>query len=154
MTIDESTGLAYVADVGQERAEEINIVPLAEPGYNFGWPAREGLGRFVNTKLVSEATDPVLEIRHDNRDKGCSVTGGEVYRGAAIPELDGHYFYADWCTGWIRSFRHANGEAADGKDWSEDLKAAMVSSFGHDADGELLVLDWQAGTLNRIVPRR
>ena len=153
-SIDEPTGLAFIADVGQEAAEEINVVPLEDGGLNFGWPAREGLGAFVDVPLVSEATDPVLEIRHDDTDKGCSVTGGEVYRGAAIPELAGHYFYADWCTGWIRSFRLADGKVADQQDWSADLETVMVSSFGHDADGELLVLDWDADTLSRIVPVR
>jgi hypothetical protein len=112
------------------------------------------LRAFVDVELVSEATDPVLEIRHDDRDRGCSVTGGEVYRGSAIPELDGHYFYADWCHGWIRSFRFADGDVADANDWSDDLEVGMVSSFGHDGDGELLVLDWDADTLSRIVPVR
>jgi glucose/arabinose dehydrogenase len=154
MTIDEPTGLAYIADVGQADAEEVNVVPFDEGGLNFGWPAREGLGAFVDFELVTEATDPVLEIRHAGRDRGCSVTGGEVYRGPAIPELDGHYFYADWCHGWIRSFRYADGGVRDQEDWSGDLEAGMVSSFGHDADGELLVLDWDADTVSRVVPVR
>jgi hypothetical protein len=77
-----------------------------------------------------------------------------VYRGSAIPELTGHYFYADWCRGWIRSFRLDDEKVVDRKDWSGDLDAGMVSSFGHDARGELLVLDWEADTLSRIVPRR
>jgi glucose/arabinose dehydrogenase len=152
--IDDETGLAYIADVGQERAEEINVVPLADGGLNFGWPAREGLTDFLDVPLVSEATDPVIEVLHDERDRACSVTGGEVYRGRAIPELVGHYFYADWCYGWIRSFRFADGEAVDRQDWSADLEAGLVSSFGHDGDGELLVLDWDAGRLLRIVPVR
>ncbi len=154
ITIDEESGLAYIADVGQEGAEEINVVPAADGGLNFGWPAREGLSAFLNVALASDPIDPVLEIRHDEQDRGCSVTGGEVYRGQAIPELAGHYFYADWCHGWIRSFRYANGEAADQRDWSAELPAELVSSFGRDADGEILVLDWQVGTVSRIVPIR
>jgi glucose/arabinose dehydrogenase len=153
-TIDEQTGLAYIADVGQERAEEVNVVPFDEGGLNFGWPAREGLRAFVDFPLVSDATDPVIDIRHNDRDRGCSVTGGEVYRGTAIPEIDGLYFYADWCFGWIRSFRFADGAVADERDWSDELDARMVSSFGHDADGELLLLDWDADTLSRVVPVR
>jgi len=154
ISVDPVTALAYVADVGQERAEEVNVVPLADPGLNFGWPAREGLEAFLDVPLAGEATDPVIEIVHDESDLGCSVTGGEVYRGIAIPELDGHYFYADWCHGWIRSFRYADGEALDRHDWSSDLEPGTISSFGHDAEGELLVVGWDAGTVSRIVPVR
>jgi glucose/arabinose dehydrogenase len=116
LSFDAETGLAYIADVGQERAEEINVVPLADGGLNFGWPAWEGLDPFLNVETVSDVVHPVIEIVHDEVDRGCSLTGGEVYRGRAIPELIGHYFYADWCRGWVRSFRYTNGEAADHQD--------------------------------------
>ena len=154
-SIDEPTGLAYIGDVGQETVEEVNVVPLAEGGINFGWPSFEGTGVYYSgISAVSEVTDPVLVIAHDDEERGCSITGGEVYRGSAIPELDGHYFYADWCFGWIRSFRLADGEVGDQQDWSGDLDTVMVSSFGRDADGELLVLDWEADTVSRIIPVR
>jgi glucose/arabinose dehydrogenase len=154
-TIDAKTGLAYVGDVGQETTEEIDVAPVTDAGLNFGWPVREGKGAyFRDIRAASKLTDPVLEIRHDRRDGGCSVTGGEVYRGAAIPELDGHYFYADWCSGWIRSFRYDQAKVTAARDWSNQLGAKMVSSFGHDSNGELLVLDWSADTLSRIVPVR
>ncbi len=152
-SIDEPTGTAYVGDVGQERVEEVNVVPLAEGGLNFGWPSFEGTGRYSDLTPTSDVTDPVVEVRHSG-DGGCSIVGGEVYRGSAIPELAGHYFYADWCRGWIRSFRYADGAAVDRKDWSKELVPETVSSFGHDAAGELLVLDWQAGSVLRIVPVR
>ena len=77
-----------------------------------------------------------------------------MYRGAAIPELDGHYFYADWCFGWIRSFRYDGTTAVDRKDWSSQLSTDMVSAFGRDAKGELLVVDYEAGAISRIVPVR
>lgn len=154
IAIDAASGLAYVADVGQERAEEVSVVPLEEPGVNFGWPSREGLEPFLDVPLNGEATDPVIEVVHDDVDAGCSITGGEVYRGRAIPELVEQYLYADWCHGWIRSFRYADGEALERQDWSADLEAGTISGFGHDADGELLVLGWDAGSVFRIVPRR
>jgi glucose/arabinose dehydrogenase len=154
-TIDAETGLGYVGDVGQETTEEIDVAPVSEGARNFGWPVREGKrAYFRDIHAVSNLTDPVLEIRHDRRDSGCSVTGGEVYRGAAIPELDGHYFYADWCSGWIRSFRYDQGKVTSARDWSNQLGAKMVSGFGRDGNGEVLVLDWQADTLSRIVPVR
>jgi glucose/arabinose dehydrogenase len=155
-SIDAETGLAYVGDVGQETIEEIDVAPVDEGGRNFGWPVREGKrAYFRDIRAVSKLTDPVLEIRHDGTDRGgCSVTGGEVYRGVAIPELAGHYFYADWCYGWIRSFRYEEGKVTAARDWSDQLGARMVSSFGRDANGELLVLEWQADTLSRIVAVR
>jgi glucose/arabinose dehydrogenase len=153
-SIDSETGLAYVADVGQETFEEINVVPVGDPARNFGWPAREGKRAYLrDVRPAGRVTDPVLEIRHGGRN-GCSVTGGEVYRGSAIPELRGHYFYADWCWGWIRSFRYDAGRVTRPRDWSNQLRAQNVSAFGRDANGEILVLDWQAATVSRIVPVR
>lgn len=153
-SIDAMSGLAYIADVGQETAEEVNVVPFVEGGHNFGWPSFEGTERFYRSEPFSPVTDPVLEVRHDDTDQGCSITGGFVYRGAAIPELDGHYLYADWCRGWIRSFRYDNGQVVDQADWSDQLDTQMVSSFALDADGELLVLDMTAGSILRIIPVR
>jgi glucose/arabinose dehydrogenase len=153
-SIDEPSGLAYIADVGQEDVEEVNVVPFDEGGLNFGWPAFEGTEPYYRDEPFSPVTEPVLESRHDDVDLACSITGGHVYRGAAIPELDGHYFYADWCRGWVRSFRHEDGAALDEQDWSEDLGAEMVSSFGLDADGELLLVDFRAGTVARVAAVR
>lgn len=151
-SIDAKTGLAYIGDVGQESIEEIDVAPIATPGLNFGWPLFEGNKRFYSGEPKTPVVPPVVEHKH--ADGACSITGGEVYRGSAIPELDGHYFYADWCLGWIRSFRYDGSAAVDRKDWSSRLKAKMVSAFGHDSNGELLVVDYQSGTLSRVVPVR
>lgn len=153
-TIDAETGLAWIGDVGQETVEEVNVVPFDQGGLNFGWPAREGLGTFYDGSPVTATVDPVLEVAHDDVDEGCSITGGVVHRGPAIPEFNGTYFYADWCNGWIRSVEWDGEGVVNPQDWSEDLPAGMVSSFGLDADGEVLVVDWDAGTLSRIVPVR
>lgn len=153
-SIDEPTGLAYIADVGQETVEEVNVVPYDEGGHNFGWPSFEGTVRFYDSDPASPVTAPVFESQHDDTDRACSITGGMVYRGAAIPELDGHYLYADWCRGWIRSFRYDDGEVLDEADWSEQLDAEMVASFALDGDGEMLVVDTARGDVTRIVARR
>ena len=84
---------------------------------------------------------PVLEYGHED---GCSVTGGYVYRGSALPELSGHYFYADYCDGWIRSFRLSNGHATQRREWPE-LQVASITSFGLDAAGELYVCSGNGG---------
>lgn len=152
-SIDAKSGLIYIGDVGQETIEEVNVAPLATPGLNFGWPSFEGSRRFYS-KITpyGPVVAPVVEVRHDGDPGSCSMTGGEVYRGKAIPELDGTYFYADWCLGWIRSFRFDGTKAIEKTDWSGQLKAEMVSAFWRDAKGELLVVDYGAGTVSRIIP--
>ena len=82
------------------------------------------------------------------------MTGGYVYRGRAIPEFTGHYFFADWCRSFVRSFRYDGGVVRDQFDWTEAMpELGQVTSFGLDADGELLVVNWD-GELFRIVPVR
>lgn len=75
----------------------------------------------------------MVEVSH--ADAGtCSITGGVVYRGSAIPELDGHYFYSDYCGGWLRSFRYVEGQAIDLRDWSEQVgNVGGVVSFARAA---------------------
>lgn len=153
-SIDEPTGTAWIGNVGQETVEEVEVAAIDDGGINFGWPAFEGTESFYDDPPVTEPVDPVFEVRHDDTDEACSLTGGVVYRGATIPELDGHYFYADWCVGWIRSFTLDDDEVVGQQDWSEQLEVGMVSSFGTDADGELLVIDWDAGAILRVVPER
>ena len=144
----------YIGDVGQEQYEEINIVELdGGAGTNFGWIETEGDQCFRAGCEPEQYTLPVLQYSHA---EGCSITGGHVYRGAAIPEFTGHYFYADWCKGWVRSMRYdpATGTVADQFDWSADLAAlGQVTSFGLDANGELLAVNWD-GQLQRIIARR
>jgi hypothetical protein len=97
----------------------------------------------------SQFTLPVLEYPHPD---GCSVSGGYVYRGAAIPALQGHYFYADYCRGWVRSFRVENGQAVEQQQWPNLAPGGSVPSFGVDAAGELYVMSAE-GRVFRIVPR-
>jgi glucose/arabinose dehydrogenase len=151
--IDADAGLIYVGDVGQSVWEEINVQPLNAAGLDYGWPDFEGSDCYqpVDGCDVTGWVEPTVAYTHE---EGCSVTGGYVYRGTAIPELFGHYFYADWCNGWIRSFRYADGAVDDEQDWSTDLDGAgQVASFGIDGSGELLVVD-SNGSVFRVVARR
>ena len=149
--IDPVENLIYIGDVGQESREEINAVALEPTGYNFGWPAVEGTRCFLERDCdPSEYVVPVLDYPHD---EGLSVTGGYVYRGSAIPELIGHYFYADWVREWIRSFRLEDGTIEAMRDWTGDIQPGQINSFGVDGDGELLVATWD-GEIGRIVPIR
>ena len=88
---------------------------------------------------------PAHEYDHT---QGCSITGGYVYRGSAIPGLVGHYLFSDYCGGWLRSFRYVNGAATSVTDWGIS-GAGNVLSFGQDARGELYVLSAN-GTVYRI----
>lgn len=151
--IDHEERLLYVADVGQSNWEEVNVVSLdTGGGTNFGWITTEGAHCFSPSDCdMTGITLPVLEYDHED---GCSITGGYVYRGAAIPELNGHYFYADWCGLWVRSFRHENGVAAEQQDWSSDLTdAGQVNTFGLDGNGELYLANFE-GMVMRVVPVR
>jgi glucose/arabinose dehydrogenase len=145
--IDAETRSIYIADVGHERFEEINVVSLDEAGHNFGWIRMEASSCFQSgCDPVSEGlTLPVHEYSHD---EGCSVIGGRVYRGSAIPELAGTYFYSDWCGGFLRSFSWNGSIATNHTEWLTDI--GQVNSFGVDDAGELYVLTWE-GIVARIV---
>ena len=153
ISIDHETGLLYVPDVGQETVEEINIVTLSDGGTNFGWSATEGTGCFREETCDPEAfTLPVLHYLH--KGNGCAIVGGQVYRGAAVPELHGHYFYADFCRGWIRSLLYEGGLVTNEREWESDIgKLGNVTSFGTDTDGEMFVTN-QEGQLWKIIPIR
>jgi glucose/arabinose dehydrogenase len=150
--IDSETGLLYIADVGQDAWEEVSVVPLDSPGTNFGWPIVEGFECYRAESCDSEGmVEPVIAYPHA---EGCSIIGGFVYRGAAIPELRGHYFYGDWCGQWVRSFRFENGAAVDEADWTNDLgQLGQIQSFGLGGDGEMYVLTL-GGFVYRLVPVR
>jgi hypothetical protein len=104
---------------------------------NYGWNVMEGNHCYGSSSCSQAGLDlPVLEYDHGD---GCSITGGFVYRGAAIPGIRGHYFYSDYCSGFLRSFRLVNGAATDKRDWSVGSIGSILS-FGEDASGELYVL--------------
>jgi glucose/arabinose dehydrogenase len=134
---DPPTGLLYIADVGQGLHEEVDVQPANAGGLNYGWNIMEGLSCYNATTCARTGlTLPVLDYGHTNG--ACSITGGYVYRGSAIPGILGHYFYSDYCAGFLRSFRYSNAAAVDAKDWG--LTMSSVTSFGLDAAGELYVV--------------
>ncbi|WP_437319986.1 PQQ-dependent sugar dehydrogenase [Sorangium sp. So ce385] len=155
-SFDRKTGDLYIADVGQDRYEEVHVAPVDRlAGHNFGWNVVEGDGHCLHDLPCSRdgLTPPVLEYPHND---GCSITGGFVYRGAELPELDGLYFYADYCTAILRSFRWKDGRATEPTDWKPildpDGALSRVTSFGEDARGELYVLS-QDGEIYRFARR-
>ena len=131
--------LLYIGDVGQNKWEEIDVAPASDAGLNYGWPIMEGSNCFSPSSGCDTGglVVPAIEYAHSD---GCSVAGGYVYRGEAIPELAGRYFYSDYCGGWLRSFVYENGTATDQQDHTAEVGAlTSVTSFGTDADGEIYV---------------
>ena len=149
-SFDRGVPALYIADVGQNRWEEIDVADARTAGLNYGWNLREGLHAFHDGQPGTPVnTDPVLEYAHSD---GCSVTGGYVYRGRALPGLAGTYFFSDWCSGWLRSFRWRNGRAVERRQWRVGT-LGRVTSFGEDGAGELL-LTTSEGRLLRLVRAR
>jgi glucose/arabinose dehydrogenase len=145
---DRTAGLLYIADVGQNRWEEVDVAPATQAGLNYGWRTTEGAHCFlIPVCLRSGLVAPVLEYDHS---QGCSITGGYVYRGSRIPAIAGHYFYSDYCNGWLRSFRYVNGAATDRRSWNVPGVGAVLS-FGEDAAGELYILSGN-GSVYRLDP--
>ena len=142
-----------IADVGQSQWEEIDVgLASRRGGENYGWNVTEGNHCFQPSSGCNTAgiTPPILEYGHG---EGCSITGGVVYRGCRLPGYLGTYFYADYCTHFVRSFRLDAGRATDPRDWTTALGRGLDSptSFGVDADGEVYIVD-QDGEVYRIVP--
>jgi glucose/arabinose dehydrogenase len=151
-SFDRSTGDLYIGDVGQNRVEEIDVHVGGQPGgQNYGWNRTEGSQCYSPASGCDRSgiTFPVYEYGHD---QGCAVTGGVVYRGCRMPDLAGTYFFGDYCSGFVRSFRVVNGQASDLRDWSAGLSGiGSVTSFGTDADGEVYVVDYD-GEVYRLEP--
>ena len=136
-SFDRQTGDLWIGDVGQGQWEEIDHTPRDSPGLeNYGWDVYEGSHLFEDKKPNSEGrlVMPVAEYSHEH---GCSVTGGFVYRGDAIPAAQGRYFYGDYCSGnvWSLSLRGATAAVR-----RHPFHVPALSSFGEDANGELYLV--------------
>lgn len=150
IAFDRAAGLLYVADVGQNLWEEVSVVPASRGGLNYGWNIMEGAHCYTNPGCLSGGlVVPALEYGHAD---GCSITGGVVYRGSRSPALAGHYFYSDYCQGWLKSFTYAGGRVAGRRTW-DVAGLGNVLSFGEDAAGDVYVLSAN-GNVWRIVERR
>jgi quinoprotein glucose dehydrogenase len=151
MSFDRQTGALWAADVGQDIWEEINLIV---PGGNYGWNLREGFHVFVpkNGRAHPDAArkqgmiDPIWEYHHDI---GKSITGGHVYRGARVPELVGHYLYADYVTGrlWALRYDEAKRKVVANRTIAGNIKP--VFSYGEDEAGEVYFMV-DAGSLHRF----
>jgi glucose/arabinose dehydrogenase len=152
-SFDPATDLLWIADVGQSAWEEVHrLDPVADAGANLGWNLMEGAHCFADAACSTEGLQlPIAEYGHD---AGCSVTGGEVYRGTAIPSLWGWYVFSDYCSGTLFGIRSDAELPADGTALSPRIlleTEANVSAFGVDDAGELYLADVEDGIVYRIV---
>jgi glucose/arabinose dehydrogenase len=157
---DRDNGDLYIADVGQNTWEEIDYQPwTSDGGESWGWRCREGAHDFNFNGGCESVThvEPIFEYSHGGSPFRCSITGGEVYRGCAVPDLRGTYFYADWCSDQIWSLVVKAGAATDQQERTAELDPPgplsidSITSFGSDADGELYIAD-RDGDIYKIVP--
>ncbi|MEW5756514.1 MAG: PQQ-dependent sugar dehydrogenase [Pseudomonadota bacterium] len=142
-SFDRQTGELWLADVGQNQWEEVNLITA---GGNYGWNPREGSHCYVETACNNPGfIDPVTEYSHD---EGQSITGGYVYRGAALPQLEGTYIFGDFVSGTVWGYaNNARSVLLNGT-------GVYISSFAEDASGELYVLDYTSGRVLKIAAAR
>lgn len=147
-SFDAGTGDLLIGDVGQSAWEEIDWAPAdSKGGENYGWSQMEGNHPFREGTEPANHVPPVHE--YDRSGLGCSVTGGYIYRGKAIPALKGQYVFSDYCDGTIRALRMKNGEVTGVSDLG--VNGGEVISFVQGGNGELYVLDI-GGSVYRITP--
>jgi glucose/arabinose dehydrogenase len=148
---DRGSANLYIADVGQNLYEEVNVAPPTSAGLNYGWNVMEGQHCYPSGDACNKGALVLPLIEYSHASGGCSITGGFVYRGAAIPEVRGQYFYSDYCAGFLASFGGTTTRELVTRSWSVPNVGSVVS-FGEDAAGELYVLSAN-GTVYRIVRR-
>ena len=149
-SFDSETHDLWIGDVGENEVEEIDHLEAGDiDGANLGWPALEGTKRFRrDTPVPDGAVPPVYEY---GRDDGSAVVGGYVYRGTAIPELRGSYFFVDSYQPRIHVLSNVDGTWQRRDDVDVPVRSGLVSSFAEDPDGELYVLSL-SGTIYRVEP--
>ena len=144
---DGTTGDLWIGDVGQGEWEEIDRAPAGVGGLDFGWNVMEGFHCFEGDGCAQDGlTPPVAEYGHD---QGCSVTGGDVYRGTNQPALAGSYVFADYCSGrfWV-----LDADAEGRQEPTVVLESGRsISSIARGPDGELYATDLGSGELLKIV---
>ena len=174
-SFDKKTGDIYYGDVGQNKWEEVNFEPASSSGgNNYGWRQMEASYCFEpkeNCKrdgmvlpiieYPNDAYHPAFALGRKNQlnVEGCSVTGGYVYRGKKLKGFEGVYFFGDYCSGNIWSFKVIDGKANAFKNRTEEINIAdgeftnYISSFGQDADGEIYIVDYN-GAVYKIIAKK
>ena len=141
-------GRLYIADVGQNLLEEVDVVSAAAGGLNYGWSIMEGSQCFQSPSCnMNGLTLPVYDYGHNPE---CAIIGGYVYRGTAMPGMQGTYFFSDLCTGFVGGLTFQNGVATAVR--APMANAGNPHSFGQDGAGELYVLTGDNRVLKLVTP--
>ncbi|MEO2092001.1 MAG: PQQ-dependent sugar dehydrogenase, partial [Gemmataceae bacterium] len=140
LSFDRKTGQGWFGEVGQDLWEEVNLL---EKGANYGWRRRESLHPFWHDGTGSPKgfTEPIWEYHHD---VGKSITGGHVYRGKQLPELDGYYLYADYVSGKLWGLKYDEGKKRVTENRPIASKNLPIMSFGEDEAGEVYLMTYSA----------
>ncbi len=149
-SFDRETGDMWIADVGQNKIEEVNFIPSGSgAGMNFGWHCYEGVETY-NTENCHPEGDyqfPLYQYYHST-DNGCSVTGGYVYRGMEFPSLDGYYFFTDYCNDMLYSLHDSSGQWVLTK--HGQFPGNNFSTFGEDQNGEIYMAGISSGRVYKL----
>jgi glucose/arabinose dehydrogenase len=147
-SFDQQTGDLYIGDVGQNRFEEVHVVPAgSQGGLNFGWPIMEGANCYPENRACDRTGLEIPVVEYDHA-QGCSITGGYVYRGGAYPVMSGIYLFGDYCSGRIWGLAQDPSGAWQVAELAQTGR--VLSTFGEDEAGELYLLDMGQGELLRI----
>jgi glucose/arabinose dehydrogenase len=147
-SFDKANGDLWIGDVGQGLYEEIDYAAQGnQAGANWGWNQREGFHPYNGGAQPAGGRDPIIERPHSAGD--CAITGGYVYRGSAIPALNGAYLYGDFCTGKIYAAEQQGGAVVQNVELP--VNVGQLSSFGQDPSGEVYAVSL-AGTVYKITP--
>jgi glucose/arabinose dehydrogenase len=157
-TFDKTTGALWAGDVGQNKYEMVHII---ENGGNYGWSINEAFHPFKPRQKADPASPisrPIVEYPHgpnddrNRKDYGQSITGGYVYRGKALPALEGVYVYGDFQSGRIWGVKAKDGQAVEAGELTDVSKSKLaIAGFGEDATGDLFILAFD-GRIHRLVP--
>jgi glucose/arabinose dehydrogenase len=146
--IDSASGDLYLGDVGEGVMEEIDVIPGARGGQNFGWPCFEGTATFPTTATCPNSVPPAFAYEHAKQ--GCSVIGGVIAHDPRLPQLRGRFLYGDFCNPEIRSLIIERGRVLDDRPIGANL--AQTVSFGEDGLGHIYVMSLADHGLYRLDP--
>ena len=152
-SFDANTGDLWISDPQAQADDEVNFEPAGSPGgLNFGWNCYEGSAPYDSNGCASASEYVFPEFRHQLTGSDCSIIGGHLYRGCALPALVGRYIYADYCSGRVMSYDPNDGSTIDHTSdlgWNGSL--GSILSIGQDADGELYMVS-DLGGVHRVIP--
>ena len=147
-SVDPTTGTLWIGDVGQSAWEEVDAAPEGSAGLDFGWRRWEGRHCY-NPSTGCDPSGVTMPLAEYGHDQGCAIVGGVVYRGSAIPDLQGAYLFGDYCSGTLWAIDASGGDQTPVKLLSTGF---ALSSIGTDDTGEVYLTDLNGGTVERLIP--